>query len=613
MKRISLSIIIVGICTAAFAQDNDTILTQTVNIEKEYIPQVVKTKRADIELPTAEPKIEKSKVAYDSETTPMEVESQFYPLPAAAAKNTGRPKYKPGCARIGLGFPLVWAADVWTPVVNNSTDFLGMQMNHNGFWNGTKKLIQTDFDLNYKHNTKYGQLYSLIGFDNEYYSYYGTDSVFEKSVYYLRDDVKRDVAGVGLLPQMRTTTKAHALIGFGSENERKGWTYNGNIAYEIMTSSPSITKSGIKIKHDATREHRIGLNLYGGYNLNGHHINADLNVAAYLYNNPAQTVYLIDSVISATERTLRDTTFVNHNRKPQFLVTFNPRYEKTWGNLALRAGAKMWFSVNKGNVVAAAPDINVRYTFRQLFDIYGGIGGDYTFTSMADILRENRYYDLDSRPSQNDYTPFDFYFGFDLKPAHGLRFGASINYKMMQNTHFFANRTYECTETPNVYPKEDLEWVYGNTFTIENAKARLLTAEAHLSYNLHERYIFHVQGRYNGWDVKTEGIEAWNKPKWEADAGIEAMFTKNFAANINFHYASERTTPLPNRDGSRAIATLAPIYDLNMSFSYTFPKNITIFAQANNLLALSDNLRYQLWYGYDNIGAHILAGVSVSF
>lgn len=613
MKKTALSIITAAFCAAGFAQESDTILTQSVDIEKEYTPQVVKIKRADIELPTTDPKVEKSQVVYSSETAPMAVESQFYPLPAADAKNTGRPKYKPGCARVGLGFPLIWTADVWTPVVDNSTDFLGMQMNHNGFWNGNKKLIQTDFDLNYRHKTSHGRLYSSIGFDNDYYSYYGTDSVFESCAYFLRDGVERDVAGVGLLPQMRTTTKAHASLGFGSDAELKGWTYDGNIAYEILTSSPSITRNGIKIKQAAAREHRIELNLFGGYNLDGHHINADLNVAAYLYNNPARTAYLIDSVKSATERTLRDTTFADHDWRPQFLVTFNPRYEKTWKNVSLRAGAKVWFSANKGNVAAAAPDIEARYTFRELLDLYGGIGGDYAFTSFADILQENRYYDLNDRPTRNDYTPLDFHFGFNIKPTHGLLFGASVNYKLMQNTHFFANVNYECTETPNVYPKQDVEWVYANTFAIVNAKARLLTAEVHLSYNLKERYVFHVKGRYNGWNVQTKGVEAWNKPTWEADAGIEALFTKNFAANVDFHYASTRTATLPNRDGSRTTAELAPVYDLNLSLSYTFPKNISIFVQANNLLALSDNLNYQLWYGYDNIGTHVLAGVSVSF
>ena len=111
----------------------------------------------------------------------------------------------------------------------------------------------------------------------------------------------------------------------------------------------------------------------------------------------------------------------------------------------------------------------------------------------------------------------------------------------------------------------------------------------------------------------TEGVEAWNKPAWEADAGIEALFTKNFAGNVNFYYASSRTAQLPRQEGGTRLVTLAPTYDLNASLSYTFPKNWSLWLQANNLLALSKELRYQDWYGYDNIGFNILIGLSIAF
>ncbi len=612
MKRIALIITAIAANLVGFAQENDSTLTHSVNIEKDYTPQVVKVKRIDIELPTSEPKVEKSAVVYSSETQPQSVQSQFYPLQPADAKNVGRTTYKPGFARLGIGFPLTWVADLWTPVINNKTDYLGVNLNHHGIINGTKKLIETDFDLFYNHHFRYGKLYSNIGFDNDFYSYYGTDSLFNTSIYY-REDLQRDVAGVGLSPQTRTTTKAHAIVGFASEKELKHWSYDGNLAYEMLTSFPTIEKDYVNLRQSSTREHHIGLNLFGGYNLKGHHINADLNVEAYIYNAPKHTIYLVDSVTPQKEKILRDSTYAISDWKPQFLITFNPRYENKWGDVSLRAGAKLWFSINKGNIVAAAPDIEARYTFRQLFEVYGGIGGDYAFTSLNNTLEENRYYDLSHRLDYNDYAPVDFYVGFNIKPIHNLLFEASVSYKIIENTHFFYNQIYTCTTTPNVFPKTDLEYVYGNTFTADYAKAHLLTAEARLSYNLKERYNFHVKGKYNGWNVLTEGVEAWNKPAWEADAGIEALLTRNFALNANFYFASERTTKLPNKDGSFKTATLSPIYDLNLSMNYTFKKMWSVFLQANNLLSFSKELSYQQWYGYDNIGANILLGVSVGF
>ena len=288
MKRITFLIVAATIGAASIAQESDSTLTHSVDIAKEFMPQIIKVKRADIELPSTEPQVEKSAVVYSSEAETMNVQSQFYPLPPADAKNTGRPTYKPGYARIGIGFPLVWQADAWTPIINNKTDKLEVNLNHYGIWNGTKKLIQTDFDLDYKRTMKYGTLYTNIGFDNDYFSYFGNDSVFDESTYY-RADLNRDIAGVGLSPQTRTTTAAHAIIGFGSNAERKGWTYNGHVSYDFMTTFPTIVKDYVMVRQASQREHNIGLHLFGGYNIKGHHINADLDFAAYVYNTPTST------------------------------------------------------------------------------------------------------------------------------------------------------------------------------------------------------------------------------------------------------------------------------------------------------------------------------------
>src|SRR5574344_1170382 len=135
MKKVSLCVIAVTICTLGFAQDNDTVLTHSVDIAKDYTPQVVTVKRSDIELPLSEPQVDKTEVVYSSEIQPKAVESQFYPLEPTDPKNTNRPTYKPGYARIGIGFPLVWQADAWTPIINNKTDKLEVNLNHYGIWN----------------------------------------------------------------------------------------------------------------------------------------------------------------------------------------------------------------------------------------------------------------------------------------------------------------------------------------------------------------------------------------------------------------------------------------------------------------------------------------------
>jgi len=585
MKRLHYLIIATTICATAVAQNNDSIVTHNVSIEKEYMPQVIKVKRTDIELPSTEPTVTKTEVTYSTETKPLETKSTFYPAKESELKSMKRPAYKSGFARFGVGFPLNWLGELWYPIFNTNTDYFDINLNHYGISNNGKKLINTDLDLRYNKKLRTGQLYTSLGLTNSSFNYYGTDSIFTvNTVFYDVNDEK--VSGKDLIPIEQSITQLNGNIGFRSLKEVKGWSYDGNINYHLLGASNSL------------REHEITLNLSCGYNLDNNHLTADLGSNVYLYNPPTAQFPLTDSVW-----------------EPQAMISFRPRYERKWDNLYVRAGAKLWFAINKGNVVAASPDIEVRYAFAKIFDVYGGIGGDYQFTSLATTFKENRYYNMSERMQSNDYTPFDFFAGFNVRPFTGLIFDASISYKMIANQHFFYNKQFDCLSTPNEWPdKQDSERVYSNTFTVDNTRATLLNLEARLAYNLKERYTFHVKGKYNGWNILTPNIEAWNKPTWEADAGIEAMVTKNFSLNANFYYGSERLNKLPKTDGTLDVRTLAPIYDLNLAANYTFKKQWSLFVQANNILGSSKALSYQQqWYGYDNIGFNLLIGATIAF
>lgn len=584
MKRLHYLIIASTICVTAVAQDNDSIVTHNVSIEKEYIPQVIQVKRTDIELPSAEPTITKTDVTYSAETKPLETKSTFYPAKESELKSMKRPAYKSGFVRFGIGFPLTWMGELWYPIINTNTDYLDINLNHYGIKNNGKTLIDTDLDLRYNKKLRTGELYTSLGLSNATFNYYGKDSVFtDNNVFYDVNDEK--VAGKNVIPTEQSITQLYANMGFRSLKEVNGWSYDGMLNYRLLSAANSL------------REHTIGINVSGGYNLKENHFIADLGSDIYLYHHPILQFTPADSIW-----------------EPQAVITFRPRYERTWDKLSLRVGAKLWFSINKGAIFAASPDIEVRYAFAKIFDVYAGIGGDYQFTNLSKTLKENRYYHANERMQSNDYTPFDFYGGFNVRPFAGFIFDASISYKMIENQHFFYNKQFDCLSTPNEWPdKQDSERVYGNVFTVDHARATLLNVEARIGYNLKERYTFHVKGNYNGWNILTPNVKAWNKPTWEIDAGIEAMITKNFSLNANFYYASERLNKLPNTDGTISIRTLTPIYDLNLSASYTFKKQWSLFVQANNILASSKALTYQEWYGYDNIGLNMLIGASIAF
>ena len=63
----------------------------------------------------------------------------------------------------------------------------------------------------------------------------------------------------------------------------------------------------------------------------------------------------------------------------------------------------------------------------------------------------------------------------------------------------------------------------------------------------------------------------------------------------------------------QTIIDLPSTYDLNLNAGYNASKNVSIFAQLNNILAISPSLNPQIWYGYRTMGFNGLIGFSVQF
>lgn len=590
MKKIFLSVLFISTYVCVPAEElsqsgnaDTAVIIKHVQIEKEFIPEIEKVKRTNLSFSVTEPEIKKVDVNYSDSTKQIETTSDFHPLSAANLSIMERARYKKGYVRGGIGFPLTWLVDFWYPIWDNKTYYLDVHANHYGINSSVQKLINTDVGVNFSKNFKKDQLYASVNFKNSYYSYYGTDSVNNTNLFFY-DVNNQKVRGDSLIPFYQSLIEAEAMLGYRSVQARQGWRYDANLAYHLMSSYFS-------------QEHEVSV--FGTFSkeLGGFPLSVDLNVNSFFYN-------------TSNFPFITDTTA---NWQPQAVIALAPRYEMQWDNLKLRVGAKMNFSINKGQLFTASPDIELGYNFRTLFNVYAGIGGDYDINNMAKVFNENRYFCPTEQLKENTYTPFDFYGGFKIKPVTGLMIDAAVSYKMIANQYFFFNKPYDCITTPNLWPLSASETVYGNVFTAEFLKSTLLNVSLDISYNLKERFMFYAKGMYNGWNVMEGDGIAWNKPAWEATAGIDAKVTENLLLKGMFYFGSERLTKLPNRDGSYRIAKMSPIYDLNLAASYTFKKNWSLFVQANNILSVAEKLHYQHWYGYETVGFTVLLGASLAF
>ena len=544
-KKIIISIIGLILTANIIAQNNDTtIIDRNVNIEKEYIPEIEPAESQKFNIKTQEPNIPEAKFNYSTYASDVQPSSNFYPLDPQEQAKPKRTSLKKGYAELGFGYPINWSAELFYPLYNKKNTNFDFHLDHTGLYTNTIQLIQTDLDiiLHQKINNNH-QLNSAISYNNDYYNYYG-------------DGIKFDS-----LPQI--IHRANALIGMQSTNRINGWGYRADLSY-----------NGMFLHYAPVNEHRIIL---------------DSEISKVLGKKPLNIglfadINILNSQLSTPDSLLPTTA----------VIGLLPSYDIVLDNLKFHLGAKAYFSINKGQIFNAMPDVTINYNEGKTLSIYAGITGDYQIHTLSSTLEHCRYFNPYSTGiALNTYTPADFFAGFRLKPfLEGLMVDAHVNYKFVYNDYFIRNVIDSVSNN------------YMNIFTADFSNTQILSTGARINYNYQNKYVAHAGFKYNYYTVADSTLTMVNRPSWEIEVGTEMTPIKGLAINADFY------TGL----GYKAILTTGVIdlpnhFDLNIGAAYTFHEQCTVFARFNNII----NSKYQYFYGYENIGFNCLFGVKITF
>jgi hypothetical protein len=603
MKKYILIIMFCVSFFAASAQKNDT-LVRNIQIERDYVPEVAKVARPDVSLSNIEPQVEKSAVKFSEFSSPFSVErAEFIPLSPQNLTSVNRESAKSGFLRVGAGALFTWLADLWYPVWDSRDGYFDLAVHHDailGVVKPTKKLFNTGLEINFRRNFGEHQFYLSSKYDNELFNYYGNDTAVSNhypagmasyfdSIYKKNQSFNKIDFTLGMRSNRRTDT---------------GWLYDASLNYHLHNIAGSAGAANLMSN---TSEHNINAAVRADIQWENHHLDVETGIATYFYSSKNRNIPL--------------------HWKPNTVVRLLPAYLLNSKKIHLRLGLKAFFNFNKGAVVAVAPDVKIDYFFKDFLNLYAGVTGDYHVNSIANITAENRYFNfmLDASKS-NTYTPVNVFGGFKVKVAKGLMFDAFLGYKYINNKIFFVNN-YDIFRTS----AEDFAVnIFSKTFSTVKSTGTLFNAGIRVSYDIRERINIFAQMKYNGWHL-TENIYlgthlggnyAWHTPALEANAGADFKIGKKFFGNIIF-YAASKTNAMRNIDfgtdnngNPTTIAetvSLPARFDLNLGFGCNIKKNISLFAQANNVLALSPKLNYQTWYGYNSFGAHFLIGATILF
>ncbi len=574
----------------SFAQDSTSVnsnldstsVARDIRVEKDYIPEIKSINRPHIEMISNEPEVSKDDVKYSEYESLITPKSVFNPLPQTDLRVLKRKKAKNGYTQLGFGFPLLWNAEIFYPIVNSKTTSLIVDAKSDAYFT-KKQYIDTYINLKLNHKlSKKTALITAIAYENSYFNYYGNDNISRDSLnFYNVNDIK--LRGDSLTPNKQNIHRAKATFGIKS------------------------IKPSDDLQYEAIANYKFSY--FSSNNLNEHQIDFRAGISKRLQEIHYLTLFAdINSTIYN-----KPNNIIKPEAKTNTVIGIYPAYQLKWNSLKVKAGAKIFVSTPNGTTVTGSPDVHANYTYRNLIDASIGFDGHYNVNSISSLIEKNRYFNVNRSLEENTYSPFRTYLTVNVRPISGLLINARANYSIVKNQYFFTNDYFSHISNPNDWTNSTTTTQQSNLFFADVYNANLLNVGITANYNHQEKYIVYASFDYTKGMIKDKSVKPWYLPAFKVKAGGKVEVYKDLYLNLDFNFESPRNYSITNSDGSKTIGTLTPIYDLNFGAYYTIQDTYTVFAKVNNILGNITGIRYQQWYGYDNIGCNVLFGINVSF
>ena len=558
MKRTWIILALLASVGSLMAQQQDTThVERQINIEKEYTPEIKDTKRKDIEYKVEETAVQPSDLRYSNYSLPIVPKTPFSPVEAERQNAVKLKAAKSGYAEIGAGFNMNWRAEGYYKILNTEENLLDVYLNHWGICYGGKQnpktYLNSKIAFDYKHFIYSGhELHANVGYRNLYYSFYGIDST-------QWDSLKTyDMLQYQCRHTLNLDFNAH------STKSMNGWDYKAEIGYRM---------------DDLQYSDLAELYMYGGATglkaFGKHQIELRLRAEGYIYSNVGNRL-------------------ANCNNA---LVELSPYYNLNLKWMDLHMGARLLFSCVRGSVFNAMPDVTATFHLHKMVRITAAALGDYHTNSVASLMDGNPYY-IFQDTLYNTYTPADFRLGITITPASGLMLNLRAAYAFVNNDVNYMNIVSDDGKFNSRY------------FEAEFINTQHLSASASASYTLKDRYLFHADFTWNRWYANEYAEHLSYKPECELHAGVELMPIDGLRFDVNYYLATGRKYYDVLKGES---VKMTNIHDLNIGASYLIKKLVSVYVHANNILGSVENLRWQRWNGYDNLGFNMTFGAKISF
>jgi hypothetical protein len=130
---------------------------------------------------------------------------------------------------------------------------------------------------------------------------------------------------------------------------------------------------------------------------------------------------------------------------------------------------------------------------------------------------------------------------------------------------------------------------------------------ADMRFSIGEKLRVGAGGKFNNYGGFGTETEAWHLPDFTYFLSGQYNLRRNFVFQLGIDGMSRRYNKV--LDGSNNQLEMKGFADLNCRVDYIIKDMFRLWVQGSNLM----NMKYQMWYGYDNYRMTILGGLSASF
>lgn len=281
------------------------------------------------------------------------------------------------------------------------------------------------------------------------------------------------------------------------------------------------------------------------------------------------------------------------------VARFNPYANLNFGQYQVRVGFTTAIGLDSNSKIDFFPDIKAKIdVVPKYLTAFAGFTGGIEKSSFRKLSDDNPFI-VNTVPQRFTKNKMEFYGGITGNIGEVVDLTIRVGSASYENMPLFVN--YNDTIAPT--------YVFDNSFTVIYDDVSVTNARFEIGYRHTEKLRLRLRADYYHYKTDTE-IHAWHKPEYKINLGAAYNIGNKFLIKGELiGYGKMYYKVFGVQPDVLTTHTINGWIDMNLGVEFRYTKNLSVFANFNNV----GNTEYQRWYHYPAQKFNFLAGLTYGF